>query len=74
MSDPRNNVSFEWPSFCFGWTIDVLVEFFDKWSLKFAKCHGCALDVKSLKHELLKKPWTIATNNSSIYNNMSQNI
>ena len=59
--------SFEWPSYCSGWSLPILGSFFKSRCSSAAFFHGCALGLLSLATgQPIKKPWTVMTSNRAL--------
>ena len=67
---------FEWPRNCSGWWIQELVEF-REWctqqNIHTYKTYidGCAYNMRNMKNEIIKKEWTILTNDADFYQGAS---
>ena len=61
------DVSFEWPTGCSLWRTTEVTEMIEEMSLNRVNMHGCAARLVSKDGVPIKKPWTIATTSSALY-------
>ena len=65
------DVSFEWPRFCTGWKLDVLMKFTERFKLLTVDFDGCSLGLASKKGNPIKKPWRVVTTSQTLVDQLS---
>ena len=62
--DEPISIAIEWPKGCTYWRLPKVTRFLQQYNLQPVSCDGCRFGVRSRDNLPIKKPWTIATNNS----------